>query len=287
MPTECVYHDNGQLRVEMNMRENGRYHGAWVEYHPNGFISKKTQFVDGHQEGKYYEYSDTFENVILERSSYVQGRMHGLCSLYYANGKLREKGKYIDGLRVGKWTQYYQVYGTSRPLKKFEGEYVQGQKHGTWRHVKYGRLLMEENYEHGQHHGTQTLYLGNGGIEIITWEHGVITNIRRMDARRREENDEEEDDEDEDDKMVLDALKSGGFSPALPGDLTNSDCPMTLCPIDAGFVRCTNPIHQHCFDAAAYQEYAKTNDAAVTCPMDKTFKMNPQLYLPVIVLDDE
>jgi len=60
--------------------EKGERHGYWEDYHSNGQLSYKGNYVDG--------------------------KLHGYWEFYYSNGQLSSKKNYVDGKRHGYWEDY-------------------------------------------------------------------------------------------------------------------------------------------------------------------------------------
>ncbi len=108
--------------------EQGNYHqglrqGAYVVYHPNGFIESVTSYVNGKKEGLYmlldnrgqlleegYYHNDLLEGKytvynrtrIKETRHYRQGQLNGPREKFYANGTtVMERTNYVDGTLDG------------------------------------------------------------------------------------------------------------------------------------------------------------------------------------------
>lgn len=64
-----------------------------------------------------------------------------------------------QGRKTGRWSESDPHGGV------IVGDYLDGERHGTWRHYSLdGRLRSEGPYEHGALHGTWTWYRANGAL---------------------------------------------------------------------------------------------------------------------------
>ena len=66
------------------------------------------------------------------------------------------------GRKVGMWTEADSHGGF------MTGEYVNGERHGHWRHLaKDGRLRSEDPYAHGQLNGEWTSFNPDGSVKSV------------------------------------------------------------------------------------------------------------------------
>jgi antitoxin component YwqK of YwqJK toxin-antitoxin module len=78
--------------------EWGQRHGYWEEYHSNGKLWIKGNFVNGKAHG-YFEWY--YSNGQLDfKGNFVYGKKHGYCEKYYTNGVLPHKAYYDMGVEV-------------------------------------------------------------------------------------------------------------------------------------------------------------------------------------------
>lgn len=75
---------DGRSRMVGDMR-NGKRHGLWTSYHPNG--------------------------AVQSRSSYADGVLHGTTVVFHENGQLYYTGDYRHGVQVGEW-RFHDEMGT-------------------------------------------------------------------------------------------------------------------------------------------------------------------------------
>ena len=85
--------------------EKGNRHGYWEEYHDNGKLFSKGNYVNGNTHGYWEEYHDN--GNLWCKGNYVDGKRHGYWEYYYSNGNLDYKGNFVDGKRHGYWEEYY------------------------------------------------------------------------------------------------------------------------------------------------------------------------------------
>jgi antitoxin component YwqK of YwqJK toxin-antitoxin module len=140
----------GVLTGEGILDTIGRMQGPWVEYHPNGQIKSKGEYVNSkrvgpwtfyHPNGKpeqvgkydkkgkaqgpwkwYYETGN-----ILREENYLNDLQDGMMTEYSDSGKVITKGEYIDGLKEGPWMLELADY-------REEGNYKGDRRDGEWKH---------------------------------------------------------------------------------------------------------------------------------------------------------
>ncbi len=87
----------------------------------------------------------------------VDGRTHGSGILDWSRpkdgGGKRGRGSFHSGKRVGRWDEY--SYGGVH-AGRAEGPYVDGKRHGNWRHDSGGWFISEGPYVNGEEHGFWT-----------------------------------------------------------------------------------------------------------------------------------
>ena len=99
----------------------GNRHGYWEDYHYNGNLFYKGNYVDGNRHGSWEYY--WFNGNLRYKGNYVDGKEHGYWERYYKNGNLYSKGNYVDGIRHGSW-EYYHSNGNL----DYKGFYDMGNK---------------------------------------------------------------------------------------------------------------------------------------------------------------
>lgn len=112
-----------QDTLELSSFLNGREHGAWKQFHPNGAIKEIRYFENGKKQGEYTgwwergskkfifhfeddEYSGTCyewdENgQLAHEANYINGHEEGLQRAWYANGKIKSNYIIVNGRRFG------------------------------------------------------------------------------------------------------------------------------------------------------------------------------------------
>lgn len=127
-------HPNGAVRRVGSYR-NGKEHGVFREYAPDGTLVTGTLYLDGVRAGEGV--TDALGNRI------------GHWKLWYPEGGLQAEGGYEAGVREGEWIFYYPEGTVAQ-----RGSYREGAFHGTW--VWYypdGKVHREEQYRSGKEDG--------------------------------------------------------------------------------------------------------------------------------------
>jgi antitoxin component YwqK of YwqJK toxin-antitoxin module len=138
--------DTGTIESEGKF-ENGRKHGEWIYYHPDGKISGRGSYVHAGEYREYYPSGKlkTKGTVIDDKREgkweffYEDGRREGECVYknntgvyfgYFLNGSLQTKGAMTGDLKTGTWEIYQEdgvLSGYYRPFyenKKLSEEIV-------------------------------------------------------------------------------------------------------------------------------------------------------------------
>ena len=120
-----VYHE-GNLIGEGLIDEAGNKQGAWLEYHPDGKIKAKGNYINGVKTGEWVFY---YPNGKVEQKGLYdkKGRPQGLWQWFYDSGKLLREENYLNGKREGTLTEWSD---TGAVITK--GEYIDGMKEGKW-----------------------------------------------------------------------------------------------------------------------------------------------------------
>jgi antitoxin component YwqK of YwqJK toxin-antitoxin module len=94
----------GELQVTF---KNGKAHGPWASYYPNGQLWEKGNYKDGKREGPSVEYYDNGRNgQLVNKGNYKDGKKEGPWA-FYDNGQLMGKGNFKDGKQEGLWVTYH------------------------------------------------------------------------------------------------------------------------------------------------------------------------------------
>lgn len=120
---------DGTIRARGRLDTDGRRHGLWTTWHPNGAKESEAHFRHGERDGPWASF------LAKERPFQV--------------GTLR------NGLEEGPWTERVGDSVAS-------GNYVEGRKSGEWETHEHGRLIRRETYENGILSGPQTSWWPNG-----------------------------------------------------------------------------------------------------------------------------
>lgn len=140
-------HPNGAVRRVGSYR-NGKEHGVFREYSPEGDLVAGTLYLDGVRAGEGV--TDALGNRI------------GHWKLWYPEGGLQAEGPYVDGVREGEWTFYYPDGSVAQ-----RGSYREGAFHGTW--VWYypdGKTHREEVYRFGKEDGMCKEFSPEGAVLV-------------------------------------------------------------------------------------------------------------------------
>ncbi|HAI76701.1 MAG TPA: hypothetical protein DCM08_10680 [Microscillaceae bacterium] len=99
------YYDNGNLRAEGIVLDNGLEHGLWTRYFENGKIEIEISYKAGVKHGPFISY---FESGQIESmGAYRDGKLEGpLIFLHESSQKVESMGKAANGHPFGEWDLY-------------------------------------------------------------------------------------------------------------------------------------------------------------------------------------
>ena len=78
--------------------EKGEEHGVWEDYHENGQLAYRGNYVNGEEQGVWESYYSNGQ--LYYRANYVNGEKHGVWESYYENGQLHYRIEYNMGEEV-------------------------------------------------------------------------------------------------------------------------------------------------------------------------------------------
>jgi len=79
-------------------------HGEYESYHSNGEIKKQYTYVNGSEEGKYFEFSE--DKSLTKEGIFKNGKKNGTETRYHPNGQIKYICNYVKGLKQGKSYNY-------------------------------------------------------------------------------------------------------------------------------------------------------------------------------------
>ena len=172
----------GANRVECSYL-NGKKHGSYKYYYPNGKVMMECQFVNGRIEGSfiYWGYQDQICSDISSPSTskgwdipYVNGMINGVATFWWNLDKLWREETYQDGFLHGEIKTWHSI-GTIQCIDTFHhGKLVCAK---TW--LPNGNPKSEVNYTGDMiKHGLLKICHNSGAISSIQhWNNGVICGI--------------------------------------------------------------------------------------------------------------
>lgn len=102
--TAYAYFSDGVTVYQKTGFVDGKQHGEYIEYLPNGQVNYKRNYANGAEDGEWIEY---FENGnVRKKQTYKNGQLNGEWITYYENGQTRVKGQFENGEEVGEWFAY-------------------------------------------------------------------------------------------------------------------------------------------------------------------------------------
>jgi uncharacterized protein len=140
----------GVLTGEGILDTAGREQGPWVEYHPNGQIKSKGEYLNGKRVGEWVFY---YANGKIEQKGKYdkRGKAQGPWKWYYESGNLWREENYRNDLQDGMMTEYSDDTPENAKIIT-KGEYLDGVKEGPWK-LELPDYIEEGNYKGGMRDG--------------------------------------------------------------------------------------------------------------------------------------
>ena len=145
--------DGGMIKVTINnsqgnITSQGDYNnnlreGSWTEFHPNGFPSVITSYVDGMKQGLWMSLDN--RGQLLERAYYYNDQLHGNY-IKYNRTRVKEERYYLNGQLEGPLKKYYDN-GNLMEESVYRGGKLNGM--ARW-YDQEGNVTIEYEYVDGE-----------------------------------------------------------------------------------------------------------------------------------------
>ncbi len=169
------YHENGTIKQYLEV-VNGRAHGSYQEWHPNGIVALRTRVVEGIADltpaaenswifdGTSYAWDE--EGLLLAEIPYAKGELESNATYYHSNGLVWKKIPYTKNEINGDQEIFLD---TGTLLEKTP--YNKGVKDGTaLRYWPNQSLASKEEYTDGRL--WNGIYIDQHGKEVSSIENG-------------------------------------------------------------------------------------------------------------------
>jgi antitoxin component YwqK of YwqJK toxin-antitoxin module len=194
-----TYHANGQPWQYLEVAD-GRAHGKYREWHPNGKLKLETFVIEGTPDvtemaqmtwlfnDKSYVWDE--EGHLIAEIPYEKGLLEGPAFYYYPNGQLSEEIPYhkdeIDGT-----LNVYNDKGLVIERIKYQNGLREGAAYGLWEN---GKKSYDEVYKKGQlitgsyfdYLGQQIAKVENGNGKQAVFENGKLSSLIEYQNGERE-----------------------------------------------------------------------------------------------------
>lgn len=180
---ELFYPESGVLAAKGDFDENGKT-GEWNNYHANGRLMEKAEYLNGQINGKYFYYNEAgvlvsegaVENgertgllvgydlygVKKFEENYINGKLEGEFKEFHPNGNLATQAQFKDNLVDGELTLYY-------PNKQIQENigFSEGKKSGLGKvYHNNGQLDKEQTFKDGELNGLVKSYYKSGELDF-------------------------------------------------------------------------------------------------------------------------
>jgi antitoxin component YwqK of YwqJK toxin-antitoxin module len=154
-------HVTGELFVK-------RIGGTWEFYDIKGQIYKKFEEKDEEFNGFFEEYHEN--GVISARCNFIKNKREGLSETYFDNGNIKSRCHYIENEIDGLYESFYEN-GNIESIKNYKN----GNNDGVYEnYFENGKPLLKCNYRNGKKEGIVEIFNEKGKIvSITTFKNGV------------------------------------------------------------------------------------------------------------------
>ena len=169
------YHPNGKIEQTGKFNKLGKLDGVWKWYFDSGLLLKEENYRNGLRDGVSTEYDES--GNVIEEGEFVNGSEEG--PWFELTGDNFIRGTYREGLRNGMWYNYYLNRSETKTdsICYFKGGFIEDNPDG--RHIYYwenGKVKDEGIYVNGRKEGEWYKYNFDGTLfMIITYKQGVET----------------------------------------------------------------------------------------------------------------
>ncbi len=169
------YHQNGKIEQTGKFSKQGKLDGTWKWYFDSGQLLKEESYRNGARDGLSTEYDET--GKVIEEGEFVDGNEDG--PWFELTGDSFIRGTYRDGLRNGMWYNFYleRNGAATDTLCSFKGGFIEDNPNG--KHTYYwenGKVKDEGSYVNGKKEGEWYKYNFDGTLFMtITYKQGVET----------------------------------------------------------------------------------------------------------------
>ncbi len=185
-----VFYNNGQTFSEVAF-SNGRMHGDFIQYHPNGKIVTKGEYLSGKKTGKWVWYDDignvdsvyTYKiglfngkseiynnEELIVRQNYVNGKLNGKFVEYYPNRKKKVTGSYLDDIPHDEWIWRLEDGSKARLMT-----YNRGIKSGRLNVWNNSELTLSGSFKEDLQDGEWKWYRSKNHLDsLVTYNNGVL-----------------------------------------------------------------------------------------------------------------
>ncbi|MBT5188103.1 MAG: hypothetical protein HOM01_14945 [Kordiimonadaceae bacterium] len=94
----AFYDDNNGGMISSHEYNEGRFHGKWRFYYPNGQLETVGKFDNGLRVGKWDYYHENGNKSQISR--YSNGKKNGLWKVFDQNGKITGEYEWKDGVAI-------------------------------------------------------------------------------------------------------------------------------------------------------------------------------------------
>ena len=143
---------------------NGKKNGKVKEYE-NGYLVFIGEYLNGEKNGKAKEYTPYFKPNLFN-DKLVFGKKNSSIinpSILQVESSINESNRNME--------EYLSSYKPSETDLIFEGEYLNGKKHGKVKEYEFGKIKFEGEYLNGQRNGKGKEYNKDNGYYIFEGEY--------------------------------------------------------------------------------------------------------------------
>lgn len=135
------YYDDGTLKVKVQVKPNGEYHGLYTSYYPNGVLEDSSWFENDKRNGFSFLYHSS--GAIAYKGTMKNDELHGKGIYYYETGELEADLTFYEGNKAGKCIWYFKS-GKIELIKNYNKNKVEAQYYYSTGNLRKKEFLVDE-----------------------------------------------------------------------------------------------------------------------------------------------
>jgi len=152
--------------------KDGKMHGYYIKYFPNGKLRYEGKFNHGREIGTFKFYAETGEKTPIVLKEFNNQNDSTKVIFFDKTGKMQSTGIMIAKSREGIWKYYFPDGKTLMSIEHYKNDVLEGE---VKVYYKNGQLTEISRYSNGKLNGIRKRFADDGKIvEEITYKDSIL-----------------------------------------------------------------------------------------------------------------